>query len=89
MLVASKGSKPTFKILLRESGGGVDILRAVLHATKWATVRNGSSVFIDDFQEAFVWMEKIFPSFYEELREMDWKKDALIWTDNGVRISWE
>ena len=87
-MIVSKEEISTFKILLRENGSGKDILRAVLHATKWASIRSGS-IFIDDFQEAYIWMDKIFPHFYEELKEMDWKKDSLIWTDNGVRIYWE
>lgn len=88
ILFASKGDKPTFKVLLREDGTGQDILRAVLHATKWATLKS-SSVFNDDFYEAYLWMDSIFDQFYVELREMDWKRDALVFTDKGVRVSWE
>lgn len=81
-------NQPTFKIVLAEEGSGVDILRAILHATKWDQIRSGS-VFLDDFQEAHTWMTNIFAPFYAELLEMDWKKDALIWTDNGVRFNWK
>ena len=78
---------PLFRILLHQSGSGVDVFKAVLHATKCAQLSSGT-VYLDDYKEAYDWSRNRYPILMEELKEMDWKTDMLVWTDNGVRISW-
>ncbi len=80
-------SSPSFKILLHQDGSGEDVFKAVLHATKCAQLSMGS-VYLDDFKEAYEWSKKRYPLMMEELKEMDWKTDILVWTDNGARVFW-
>jgi hypothetical protein len=81
-------SMPTFRILLHQDGSGEDVFKAVLHATKCAQLSSGS-LYLDDYKEAYEWTNRMFPVLMEELKEMDWRTDLIVWTDNGVRIWWK
>lgn len=92
LVIDSSVSPPVFKILLREKGTGLDVFKAVVHATKWASlnVNDGEQTgqYIEEFNEAYIWTDRVFEPFFDELKEMDWKVDILVFTDNGVRITW-
>jgi hypothetical protein len=72
---------------LRENGTGEDVLKATLHASYWDSIQKESLCF-ERFTDAYTSTQNIFPYFLAELKEMDWKMDALVFTDNGIRISW-
>jgi hypothetical protein len=88
LYIDTSDNLPLYRILLHQDGSGEDVFKGVLHATKCAQLSSGT-VYLDDYKEAYDWAKKQYPTMMEELKEMDWKTDMLVWTDNGVRVSWK
>jgi hypothetical protein len=74
--------------LLHQDGSGPDVFKAVLHATKCAQLSAGV-IYLDEYKEAYEWTNRMFPTLLDELKEVDWRTDMFVWTDNGVRIWWK
>ncbi|KAJ3323129.1 hypothetical protein HDV06_002141 [Boothiomyces sp. JEL0866] len=87
-LLAYDEQADTFWMILSTEGNGKDILKAVLHATKWKNDMGEFSV-DDAFVKSYEWSRDIFPMFYGELASLDWDIHSIVWSDKGLRISWK
>ncbi|KAJ3270563.1 hypothetical protein HDV01_007713 [Terramyces sp. JEL0728] len=77
-----------FWLVLSTEGDGKDVLKAVLHATKWSCELANHSV-----EDAFVisceWVNQMFPLFYSQLTALEWNMQSIVWSDKGLRVTWK
>ncbi|KAJ3260644.1 hypothetical protein HK103_000254 [Boothiomyces macroporosus] len=87
-LLAYDEKNDAFWMMLSTEGNGKDILKAVLHATKWKSEMSSNSI-DDAFVKSFDWTKEIFPLYYGELASLEWDMQSIVWSDKGLRISWK
>ncbi|KAI8824199.1 vitamin B6 photo-protection and homoeostasis-domain-containing protein [Fimicolochytrium jonesii] len=82
-------------ICLHTSAAAHDVIKAMLHATRFHHELAGSptkvakNCALTPLESSHQWTLNHFPRFIAELDERDWQSDAVFWGDGGRRVEWK